>query len=115
MSGKNLLRGVFLMALFIILAGQVLNLFLHFNIRIRQILNIVMFCLIGIGYIAEGFGKYHKILRFIMLFSGLFLIFMNFIPMSIAFYIMAVVCLIAPPVIIRVVNKKRPANIENAD
>lgn len=106
MKREHLFRGIFLILLFIILVAQVLNLFLNFNTRTRHILNIAMFCLLGIGYVVEGFGKYHKVLRFIMLFSGLFLIFMNFIPMSVAFYIVAVICLVAPAIIIGFGKKK---------
>lgn len=98
---ERLLRGIFLIALTLILIGQILNLLLDFTPRVRYILNTTMFCLIGIGYIAESFGKYHKVKRFVILFSGLFLVFMNFIPMSVSFYIVAAVCLVAPAIIIR--------------
>jgi len=111
----RLWQALFLLALTIVLIGQVLNLFLHFDRQTRHLLNVFMFCLLGIWYIVESFSKYHNLLRFIILFSGLFLVIMNFILMTITWYFVAIACLIVPAIIIVLIKKGKPSSVGNTD
>ncbi|MFN3758270.1 MAG: hypothetical protein ACK4SF_03555 [Algoriphagus aquaeductus] len=73
---------VFNFILVFVLIGKVSSRFLDFSDETNQLLNTAMFSLIGIAYLAFSWAFEKIILKIILLFSGLYLILMNFLPDS---------------------------------
>ena len=88
-------------AIGIVLIGKVLNWFFHFNKQTGTLLNIAMFCLIGIFYVLVARGWTNKLIKYIFLFCGIFLIAMNFIPEHIIINIAGIICILTPLLIAR--------------
>lgn len=102
---KNVLFTVFRLLIFLVLAGKVLNWLLHFSVKTNQVLNVIMFTLIGIAYIVMGFVWDNKPSKAVIAACGVYLIGMNFFASTPALNIMAIVCIVTPLVMARLQKK----------
>lgn len=98
---KNVLLTVFKISILLVLAGKILNWLLNFSDATNQLLNIVMFSIIGISYTVMGFYWHHKLTKIVITTCGLFLIAMNFFPGSTLLQIVGIVCILTPMLIAR--------------
>ena len=98
---KNVILTIFKISIALVLAGKVLNWLLHFSDATNQLLNMVMFSIIGITYIVMGYYWNHKLLKIVITTCGVFLIAMNFLPGSTPLEIVGIVCILAPMLIAR--------------
>ncbi len=90
----------------IILIGKVSNWFLNFSEETNQILSAVMFILIGIAYIVDGFVSDKKLKKIILIACGVYLIGMNFIYDFDLKPIIGIVCIFTPMLIRRFLPKE---------
>jgi energy-converting hydrogenase Eha subunit E len=90
----------------IILIGKVSNWFLNFSEETNQILSAVMFILIGIAYIVDGFVSDKKLKKIILIVCGVYLIGMNFIGDFDLKPIIGIVCIFTPMLIRRILPKE---------
>lgn len=100
-SMKKTLHLVFTILIFAVLLGRMLGWVLHLNEEADKILNMGMFTLIGIAYLVMGFVWDNKLLQFIILICGVFLIGMNFLENNTILNIMGIVCILTPMIIAR--------------
>ncbi len=100
---KKIAFTIFRIAVAIILIGKILNWFLHFGDQTNQILNILMFGLIGIAYTIAGFlwDKKLTLTKTIIICCGLFLIIMNFITEHTILTVIGIICILTPMLIAR--------------
>jgi len=103
---KNMLFKLFKVLIWIVLAGKVLNWFLHFDDQVNHLLNTAMFCLIGLAYLVVGYSWDNKLTSIVMVTCGLFLLVRNFLPQHIAIDILGIVSIVTPLLIARFSNKK---------
>lgn len=107
-------RAIFLTALSIVLIGKVSSVFIHFGNDINRILNTFMFCLIGIGYIAEIIDTRRLSLKIFVILCGIYLIAMNFIPLTAIMYWLAGVAILAPLIIFRFSGQKKKEQLKDS-
>ena len=111
---KNILFTSFRVLLILVLIAKILNWFLKFSEETNQVLNAAMFCLIGVAYIYMGFVWDKKLVKLLIVFCGIFLILMNFVPERTWITIVGIVCILVPMIIARFQKKeKENALIEN--
>ncbi len=87
--------------IFIVLLGKVLNWFLDFSHETNNILDIVMFTLIGIAYIVMGWVWDNKVTKVVAITCGVFLIAMNFFDNTPLLNLIGIVCILTPMLIAR--------------
>ncbi len=107
---KNKLFILFRILLIVVLVGKILNWFLKFDTGTNQILNTAMFCLIGIAYIVMGFVWDKKSVQVLMVFCGIFLIVMNFVPGRTWISIVGILCILVPMIIARFQKKEKESS-----
>ena len=96
--------------LLLVLLGIVLNWFLNFNDATNQLIYTAMFCLIGISYIIMGFAWDKKLVQALIVFCGIFLIVMNFVPGRTWISIVGIVCILVPMIIARFQKKEKDSS-----
>lgn len=106
-------RLIFLVALGIVIIGQIAGMVMHFEPDIKKILNTFMFCLIGIGYIARVLDQKSIEIRIFVILCGIFLIVMNFVPRTNVMYIFAGVALVVPGILF--LSKAKKKEVEEVD
>ncbi|WP_192820537.1 hypothetical protein [Rufibacter sp. LB8] len=77
------------------------NWFLDYPVETNRLLNLVMFSLIGVAYIAFGLAWDKPLSKVIMVACGAFLIGMNFLPKNSFLEVLSIVSLLAPMLIAR--------------
>lgn len=92
---------LFILCCGIILICKILNLLFHFSDRTNNILNTMMFCLIGIAYLFAGYIWTNKMAKGILFLCGAFLIIMNLLPETVWITWTGVVCILIPLFIFR--------------
>ena len=97
---KNLLRILTSLALIIFIANASSFIF-SYNDSINDILNILMFSVIGLYYIIMSLSLVNNLYKFGILLCGVFLIIMNFLPENNFLLIIAVLSILLPMLIIR--------------
>ena len=107
---KKILFTGFRILLILVLIAKVLNWFLNFDVNTNQFLNTAMFCLIGIAYLVIGFVWDKKMIQVLIIFCGLFLIIMNFVPERTWITVIGIVCILVPMIIARF-QKKENGNL----
>lgn len=103
---KNVFFKVFRILIGLVLIGKILNWFLNFSDAMNQILNIAMFCLIGIAYLVIGYLWDSKFVKIINITCGLFLLAMNFLTKNLALNILGILCILTPLLIARFYKEK---------
>lgn len=91
---KNTFFTLFKILIAVVLFGKVLNWLLHFSDETNQILNTIMFSLIGISYLVYGFVWENKWLKTVVIACGVFLIVMNFFERNLVLDIIGIVCIL---------------------
>ncbi|MEY8847216.1 hypothetical protein AB9K26_00215, partial [Psychroserpens sp. XS_ASV72] len=79
---------------------------LNFDYETNKILNITMFCLIGIAYLAFAWAFDNIKLKIVLTICGIYLIVMNFIPQFSWNSIIGIACILTPMIIGKVLSKK---------
>lgn len=98
---------IFMIALMVVLALKIVNIFSHFDDAMNRALNIAMFSLIGIAYIAMG-AKWDKgLLKYILIVSGVYLVGMNFFEPGTALSVVGIACILVPMLIVRFGKKNK--------
>jgi len=92
---------IFKILIGIVLIGKISNWFLNYSDETNQILNTVMFTLIGIAYSFKAFIWSKKQTYIIVLICGIYLIAMNFIGDFKLKSTIGVACILAPMLITR--------------
>ena len=105
---KNTLLKIFRLLFIIVLIAKILNWFLNFSEATNQILNVVMFSLIGLYFIVVGYQFNGKTLKVIFLICGSYLIVMNFFPKNTVLTLIGIACVLIPLVIGRFSKETRP-------
>lgn len=98
--GKTLYR-TFTILIFFVLIGKILNWFLDFSVEINQVLNIIMFTLIGIAYMVMGYVWDNKVKQVVITTCGFLLIVTNFFNNTVALNIIRIASIIIPMLIAR--------------
>ncbi len=80
----------------LILIGKILNWFLHFDDKTNLYLTILLFCTLGLYYIAESFIRTKTLYKITLLCCGSFLIIMNLFPKNAAIDIIGIICVLIP-------------------
>ena len=83
----------------IILVGKISNWFLDYSDATVHVLNIAMFSMIGVVYLAFAWAFDRPILKLILGVCGIYLIFMNFIADYNWKSIVAIICMLTPMII----------------
>ena len=109
---KNKLFTAFRILIFLVLVGKVLNWFLDFTDETNQVLNMMMFTLIGFSYIVMGFVWDNRLTKVLVTTCGIFLIAMNFFPDSAALDIIGIACLLTPMLIARFYQESDVLKVE---
>ena len=76
---KKQFNKIYIILLGIIIVGKLSNWFLNYSDKTNDLLNTVLFTLIGVGFVIESFTLYKKEFKLIFLICGIYLIAMNFI------------------------------------
>jgi len=92
---------IFLILCGIVLIAKISNWFLNYSDETNQIINTVMYSLIGIEYIAAGFIWKGNLYKAIFIACGLYLIVMNFFDKNTILEIIEIICILTPILIIR--------------
>ncbi|TKB95556.1 hypothetical protein [Pedobacter cryophilus] len=92
---------IFRITLGIVLGGKILNWFLDFSDETNQILNIGMYCLIGIMYLFFGSVWSNKWVNAVFIICGLYLIIMHFFDKNEIISFIAFICMLTPLLIVR--------------
>jgi hypothetical protein len=87
--------------LVIVLIGKISNWVFDYNDKVSGLLNIVMFCLLGIAYIGFGFVMNRMSAKAIFLICGLYLIGMNFIDRNTFLTLIEIICILTPLLLTR--------------
>lgn len=98
---KNNASNIYLVLFGIVLLGKVSNWFLNYSDQTNEILNTVMFCVIGIAYVAFSWGFKKAIPKLVFAICGIYVILMNFIPDFSWVPIIGIVCIVTPMIIRR--------------
>ena len=98
---KKILFLIFQVLIGIVLIGKISNWFLNYSDETNQILNTVMFTLIGIAYLAGGFIWDKKLTTLIFLICGMYLVAVNFIGDFALKSIIKIVCILTPILIVQ--------------
>lgn len=98
---KQVFLKIFRILIALVLIAKILNWFLHFNHTTNQILNTIMFSLIGIAYIVMGTVWSNRFVKISITACGAFLIVMNFFNDHIALNIIGIACILTPVLIAR--------------
>jgi len=99
---------IYTVLLGIVLIGKVFGRFLDFSDETNQLLNTVMFCLIGIAYLTFAWAYEKALLKTILLFCGIYVILMNFIPdFGWVKTIIGIVCIVTPMIIGRFIPEEK--------
>ena len=98
---KKILFLIFQVLIGIVLIGKISNWFLNYSDETNQILNTVMFTLIGIAYLAGGFICDKKLTTIIFLICGIYLVSVNFIGDFGLKSIIKIICILTPLLIAR--------------
>lgn len=96
---KNISFKIFRLLLFAVLTAKILNWFLDFSAQTNDLLNTIMFCLIGIAYLIFGFVWKNKWINSIFIICGLYLIIMNFIEKDTFLNIIGFISILTPMLI----------------
>ncbi|MFD2567320.1 hypothetical protein [Pseudotenacibaculum haliotis] len=96
---KKLLHKVFLVLIIIVFIGKISNWFLNYSDEVNDMLNTGMFALIGIAYLIGGFVWDKKLINFIFIVCGLYLIVMNFVGDFGLKSVIGIVCILTPMLI----------------
>ncbi len=107
---KNAFFTAFKFLIALVLIEKILNWFLKFSNETSQVLNIIMFSLIGIAYIAVGYVWNNKLLKTVILTCGVFLITMNFFDDNLILEIVRIVCILTPMLVARFNKVKNGEN-----
>lgn len=98
---KNILFIIFRVLIALVLIGKILNWFFNFSDELNQMLNLTMYTLIGIAYLAMAYVWDGKLLKIVIMICGTFLIIRSFLSDSIAFDIAGIICILMPMLIAR--------------
>ena len=90
---------IYRILLTIILIGKISNWFLDYSDETNHILNVTMFCLIGIAYLAFSWAFDKILLKLVFAICGIYVILMNFIPDYSWNLIIGFVCILTPMII----------------
>jgi hypothetical protein len=101
---------VFLVLIGIVLIGKISNWFLHYNDFTNQILNIFMFCLLGIAFIITGFSWENKLIKSIFISCGILLITLNFFPKNSILQILGILGILTPMLITKFYKRTEMPN-----
>lgn len=104
---KKILFLIFKIAIALVLILKIANWIFDFSDQTNFLLNTAMFSLIGIAYLYFGFALKVKLISFIMIACGAFLIIYNFIEKSTIITVIGIICLIVPMIIFRFDKKIR--------
>ncbi len=98
---KKITEYIYFSLIAIIVLLKVLNWFLTFAPQYNSILNILMYSLIGIGFIYSGIRKNELIKRYVFILSGSYLIVFNFLYKTHILFIIAIICIVVPLIIMQ--------------
>ena len=98
---KNKLFKLFKILVSVVLVAKFTSLIFHFDERTNDLLNAVMFSLIGVAYLVVGFAWNSLWAKIVIITCGLFLIAMNFFNGHELLYIPGIVCILLPVFIAR--------------
>ncbi|WP_430412715.1 hypothetical protein [Kordia sp.] len=98
---KEICIKAFRFLILLVIIGKISNWFLNYSAETNQVINGIMFTLIGISYVFAGFIWDKKLTNATFLISGLYLIMMNFIAGFGAKSIIGIFCILTPIVIVR--------------
>ena len=104
----NIAYSVVLMGVII---AKISNWVFSYSETTNEIINTIMFCLIGVGYIYWAITQTHRLYQILVLLCGMFVILMNFIEKSSYLTIIGIVCLIIPMVLFRLEGKKEEQEV----
>ena len=108
---KYTLKIISILAL-IILVAKISNWFFNFSDGTNNLINYLMFSVIGMSYLIYGFSLKNKLNKIILLVSGLYLIIWNFLPERSYLTIIGIFAIISPMLIGRF-SKETNNPIEN--
>ena len=103
---KKTLYTIFTGLIFVILIGRMLGWVLHFSEAVNNVLNIVMFSLIGITYIVMAVVWDNRLVKILMFICGVFMIAINFFESNSTLNIIGIACMLTPMLIARFSNEK---------
>lgn len=86
--------------------AKISNLFLHYDEETNRLINSLMFCFIGVWYIADSLKQSKTAFKILFLVCGGYLILMNFIETNPFLKILGILSIIIPLIVIRR-NRKR--------
>jgi len=98
---------IFKILVALVLIGKILNWFMKFGDTINELLNMIMFILIGIAYLVMGYIWENRFLKAVVTSCGVFLIAMNFINKNVILDIAGIICILTPMLIARIHKDKR--------
>lgn len=107
---KTALVNIFKIFAVTILAAKILNWFLHFSPQTNELVNSVMFILIGIAYLVVGYKFKDTFRRMVMRACGMYLLIMNFLENNTLLTIGGILCLVIPMLMSRFYREKRLLN-----
>lgn len=93
---KKQFNKIYIILLGIIIVGKLSNWFLNYSDKTNDLLNTVLFTLIGVGFVIESFTLYKKEFKLIFLICGIYLIAMNFIDNFQLKSLIGIVCTLLP-------------------
>ncbi len=96
---KKISLKIFFILIGIVLIGKISNWFLNYSDETNEILNTIMFCLIGISYLAFSWTFEKNVMKFVFAICGIYVILMNFIPDYSWDSIIGIVCILTPMII----------------
>lgn len=97
---KQICFRAFRLLVIIILIAKISNWVLQYSPETNKVINAAMFILIGLAYIVAGFIWNKKMTNMLFLFSGVYLIAMNFIPDFSLKHIIGIICIVTPLLIV---------------
>lgn len=92
---------IFILGIFaiIIFLAKISGLFINYSEKTNNIINSLMFTVIGIYYLIFGIVLTELKLKIALIISGIFLIFMNFLPNNIVLNIIGIACIVIPMIL----------------
>ncbi|WP_347174962.1 hypothetical protein [Polaribacter uvawellassae] len=92
---------IFRVLIAIVLIGQISNWFLDYSPETKQLLNTIMFVLIGLFYTIAGIIFNKKLFKAVFILCGLYIIALNFIEKSPILTIIGIISIILPLLLAR--------------
>ncbi len=107
---KKIFTTLILVLLALVLILKVSDMFIRYDEEMSDLLNILMFSLIGVAYIGYSFDQTKRIYQIIYILCGAFLIVMNFIDRNTLLTFIGIACIVIPMII----GKLSKSNSEEA-